>query len=172
MQKASGLALAGFFIAALSSAGIRPVPGADPRTLLRVHSSLREQVRPDLAVRNDIDRMITRGGGLIVITSTGLDDLRPEVQTGVGLGTAADLAFLGEALTSAQVGGATDCSANGFDRTGQVEITWYGRTGRRNRFTITLKNEEPAEAERCPAATLALFDAIEVFEQTAAGRLP
>lgn len=172
MQKAPGLALAGFFLAALSSAGIRPVPGADPRTLLRVHSTLREQVRPDMAVRNDIDRMITRGGGLIVITSTGLDDLRPEVQTGVGLGTAADLASLGQALTAAQVGSASDCSANGFDRTGEVEITWYGRMGRRNRFTITLLGQEPPEAERCPAATRDLLDAIEAFEQTAAGRLP
>ncbi|HEV7672647.1 MAG TPA: hypothetical protein VGS22_29355 [Thermoanaerobaculia bacterium] len=123
-------------------------------------------------VRNDVDRMITRGGGLIVIISTGLDDLRPEIQTGVGLGTAADLASLGQALAAAQVGSASDCSANGFDRTGEIEITWYGRTGRRNRFTIILVDGEPAEAERCPAATRAVFDAIEVFEQAAAGRLP
>lgn len=172
MQKTPGLALAGFFLAALLSAGIRPVPGTDPRALLRVHSSLREHVRPGMFVRNDIDRLITRGGGLVIILSTGLDDLRPDVQSGVGLGTTADLALLGQALAAAQVGSTTDCSTNGFDQTGEVEITWYGRTGRRNRFTVTLVEGEPAEAQRCPAATRAIFDAIEVFEQAAEGRLP
>jgi hypothetical protein len=172
MQKTLGLALVGFYLATLSSAGMRPVPGADRRALLRVHSTLREQARPDLFLRNDIDRLITRGGGLLIITSTGLDDLRPEVQTGVGLGTAADLAALGEALAAAPVGGVIDCSANGFGRTGEVEITWYGRTGRRNRFTITLTEGEPTEGEPCPATTRAIFDAIEVFEQAADGRLP
>ncbi|HXU31021.1 MAG TPA: hypothetical protein VN851_10635 [Thermoanaerobaculia bacterium] len=172
MQKALGLALVGFFLATLSSAGLRPVPGDDRRTLLRVHSTLEEHPRPDAFLRNDIDRVITRGGGLVIISSSGLDDLRPEVQTGVGLGTAADLAALGEALAAAPVGGVIDCSANGIDRTGEIEITWYGRAGRRNRFTITLTEGEPTEGEPCPATTLAIFDAIATFEEAADGHLP
>ncbi len=142
-----------------------PVPGSDSRTLLRVHSTLREQVRPDTVLQNDIDRLITRGGGLIAIASSGLDEFRPEVDAYNGRGTQADLAALGAALTAASVGTASDCSFNGFGRTGPIEITWYGRMGRRNVFTILFVQGEPPESERCSAATRAVFDAIEIFEE-------
>lgn len=142
-----------------------PVPGIDSRTLLRVHSKLREQVRPDTHLRSDIDRLITRGGGLITIVSSGLNDQVPDVNAFNGRGTASDLAALGVALTAASVGTASDCSFNGGGRTGPVEITWYGRTGRRNVFTILFIDGDPPEGERCSAATRAVFDAIEIFEE-------
>ncbi len=153
-----------FCTAALQAIPV-PVPGNDSRTLLRVHSTLREQVRPDTHLRNDIDRLITRGGGLITIVSSGLNDQMPDVNAFNGRGTASDRAALGEALTAASAGTASDCSFNGFGRTGPIEITWYGRTGRRNVFTILFVHGEPPESERCPAATRAVFDAIEIFEE-------
>ncbi len=161
------LAAFGLFLAIRTSAGPIPIPGADQRTLLRVHSTLREQPRPDTHLRLDIDRSITRGGGLIAITSAGLDDFRPEVFAGTGRGLPADLAALGQALAAASVGSARDCSLDGGGRTGPVEITWYGRSGRRHRFTLLFVDTEPAESERCPESIRALWDAIEIFEEQA-----
>ena len=172
MRRVMFLAPIGLFLATALGAGLRPIPGSDPRTLLRVHRTLRDQVRPEAFVLNDQNSLITRGGGLVIIRASSLDDQRPETILGVGLGNAADLALLGQALTAAPVGSAMDCSLNGVDRTGKVEITWYGRSGRRNRFSITFLDHEPTEEDRCPDTTKAIFDAIEVFEETAGGRFP
>ncbi len=161
------LAAFGLFLASRTWAGPVPVPGTDQRTLLRVHSTFRDQVRPDTHFRRDTDRLITRGGGLITIFSDGLDDGRPEVFAGTGRGTAADLATLGEALTAAPVANARDCSVDGGGRTGPVEITWYGRSGRRHRFTLLFLDTEPTESDRCPETVRALWDAIEIFEEQA-----
>ncbi len=146
-------------------AGPIPIPGADQRTLPRVHSTLREQPRPDTHLRLDIDRLITRGGGLIAITSAGLDDFRPEIFAGTGRGLPADLTALGQALASASAGSASDCLLENGGRTGPVEITWYGRNGRRHRFTLLFVDTDPTESERCPNSIRALWDAIEIFEE-------
>ncbi len=69
-----------FCTAALQAIPV-PVPGNDPRTLFRVHSTLREQVRPDTVLQNDIVRLITRGGGLIAIASA----RRARPPAGVGI---------------------------------------------------------------------------------------
>ncbi len=172
MRRVMSLVSIGFFLATVLGAGLRPVPGGDSRTLLRVHRTLRDEVRPDTFVLNDQDSLITRGGGLVIIRASSTNNQRPGTDLGVGLGNAADLALLGQALTAAPVGSAMDCSLNGIFRTGKVEITWYGRSGRRNRFSITFLDHEPTEEDRCPEPTKAIFDAIEVFEETAGGRFP
>ncbi|HEV7668367.1 MAG TPA: hypothetical protein VGS22_07575 [Thermoanaerobaculia bacterium] len=149
-------------------AGPLPFPGNDSRTLLRVHSTLAETPRPDVGFRTDSDRLISRGGGLVTLRSQGLGTNPPEVVAFAGLGRPADLAALGEALVSAGVGTLSSCSLDGQGgRTGPVEITWYGRTGRKNTFVIQFLDHEPPAAGLCPPEAGAVIDAIELFEERA-----
>ncbi len=164
-RHAPTLSTVGLFLAIDLWAGPVSIPGSDPRTLLRVHSTLREEAQ--FVQRVDIDRLITRGGGLISIASAGLEELRPEAFAASGRGLPADLAALGQALAAGPVGMARDCTLNSGGRTGTAEITWYGRNGRRNRFTLLFVDSEPAESDRCPATTREIWDAIEIFEEQA-----
>lgn len=163
--QAPTLSSIGLFLAIDLWAGPVPIPGSDPRTLLRVHSTLREEAQ--FVQRVDIDRLITRGGGLISIESAGLEELRPEAFAASGRGTPLDLAALGQALAAGPVGTARDCTLNSGGRTGTAEITWYGRNGRRNRFTLLFVDSDPPENERCPESIRAIWDAIEIFDEAA-----
>ena len=88
-----------------------------------------------------------------------------------GFAKAADLAALRQALSANRVSQQADCVIEndlsgpiGVRILGYVEITWHGRSGRRNRFTVSHEDPGRSVRPRCSAEVRQLLQAVATFD--------
>ncbi len=146
------------------------IPGDDRRLLLRVTSERQFGFEPELFAEHR-QTAITRGGGVIIVTAVGGPSTPLDASAFRGLGTASELATLGAALAVSRVGRQGTC-ALAAEGPGFLDITWYGREGRRNSFRVVLDGAPPDPGAPCPVEVLRLVEAIRSFVNAAISHLP
>lgn len=161
------LFLLGFFIAGTSKAD--SFAQADLNPYVRVHASRSYTDLLGVARFDDQDYMITRGGGVLAAEaswSTGREFSNLLIR---GTGEAGQLNSLKRTLTTNKIGAQTDCrDPLGLD--GSYEITWYGKSGRRNSFTAYLGTFGPTDLPSCPSGVAEMIRAINDYVNHVANR--
>jgi hypothetical protein len=143
---------------------------ADLKPLLRVNFSLfLAPTTTPIVLAGHIDgiKIITNGGGLISVdTDQGVFGPFRNRLILRGVGSPASLAKLRAEFGKNRIGFQVSCALepNG-DVSGPYEITWYGRGGRRNAFTV-LYGKAGAGFPACSAEVQEIVNAIAEFEGT------
>jgi hypothetical protein len=146
-------------------------PGPNAPALLRLNS-VRGTSFGQFIQEDQRQSLISRGGGVItLLASRGPSGSNFSVLAIRGLGTPEELATLGHALSEAKAGMQRDCILGGMDP-GHIDITWFGRTGRQNTFTVALQGQEPPPETSCPIAIDRLVSAIDRYIFDSASHIP
>ena len=110
---------------------------ADLHPYVRVHGS--RAFRDIVGGRHfdDQDYFITSGGAMLAIEPSKTDNRNFTNSFSRGAGTPERLVALKQVLAQNRVGQQTSCEIDTEgDLIGPYEITWYGKSGRRNSFTV------------------------------------
>jgi hypothetical protein len=174
-MKARGLLFL-ILLAASSAAEAADFTKVDLRPWIRVRASYFFHGAPQLQEiegLQDRDAYVTKGGALFTSSSArnhpvaAPEPFSTEILRGVG--TAAERQALATALIKAEIGFQTDCQlAPSPGASNRVEIIWYGKGIRRNRFVVFVHNVEDPAVPRCSSGVFDLLVALGTFESAVA----
>jgi hypothetical protein len=173
-MKLLGSALCGLVAVLASSPAAAATCRGDLHTLLRVHGAL--NFTTSIPERVEEEWVITKGGAVSatqIRTRLCCDERETQVFS-AGQASQASLFRLLEQLALQRVGFQTSCLGDnvliftGLPTVridGVYEVTWYGRRGRQNRFTVLYADPGTSELPECSSEAQDLIVAIARFVQ-------
>ncbi len=132
----------------------------DIRPLFRIEEEFTSRLTSPPVLLNQSSTFVSRGGYVFLQGTIGATDGAFDGIAGRAFANATERAVFRDILTRGQIGRQRDCVVLGTGLKGQSQVTWYGRSGRRNAFRYIYAEDLSSGFPVCSQQANALLEGL------------